>query len=110
MRPRGSTGIRRSAFIEYLDTSVKTLEDVEKFLGIPVLAGLLGSVYLSLSPGGSDRIIPAGGEITVTQGAVNLVDLIGKAMFSSKGGLEEGGAGPDSGTTLDNPLAPPMPN
>ena len=31
-------GIGLAFFIEYLDTSVKTMEDVEKFLGIPVLA------------------------------------------------------------------------
>jgi capsular exopolysaccharide synthesis family protein len=31
-------GIGLAFFIEYLDTSVKTLDDVEKFLGIPVLA------------------------------------------------------------------------
>lgn len=31
-------GIGLAFFIEYLDTSVKTLEDVEKFLGLPVLA------------------------------------------------------------------------
>ncbi|MES2307932.1 MAG: polysaccharide biosynthesis tyrosine autokinase [Verrucomicrobiota bacterium] len=31
-------GIMVAFFIEYLDTSVKTLSDVEKFLGLPVLA------------------------------------------------------------------------
>ena len=31
-------GVGLAFFIEYLDTSVKTLDDVEKFLGIPVLA------------------------------------------------------------------------
>ena len=31
-------GVGLAFFLEYLDTSVKTLEDVEKFLGIPVLA------------------------------------------------------------------------
>ncbi len=52
--------------------------------------GLLGGSYVSLSPGGESSMLKEGGEITVTQGAVNLVDLIGKAMFSSKGGLDEG--------------------
>ncbi len=31
-------GVGLAFFLEYLDTSVKTLDDVEKFLGIPVLA------------------------------------------------------------------------
>lgn len=74
------------------------------------VAGLLGSTYVSLAPGGSDRMIPAGGEITITQGAVNLVDLIGKAMFSSQGGLEgvpPSAPGGGAGTVpMDNPLAP----
>lgn len=75
------------------------------------LNGLLGGSYVLLTPGGDEKNIPPGGEITVTQGAVNLVDLIGKAMFSSKGGLDAGGkpgaggdAAPDGGL---GPLAPP---
>jgi len=52
--------------------------------------GLMGGSYISLSPGAETKTIQPGGEITITQGAVNLVDLIGKAMFSSKGGLDEG--------------------
>jgi phospholipid/cholesterol/gamma-HCH transport system substrate-binding protein len=59
--------------------------------------GLMGGSYVSLSPGAETKTIPDGGEITSTQGAVNLMDLIGKAMFSSKGGLEVGpGKGLDS--------------
>ncbi len=52
--------------------------------------GLLGGSYVSLSPGADSKPIADGGEITVTQGAVNLIDLIGKAMFSSKDSLDEG--------------------
>lgn len=77
------------------------------------LNGLLGGSYVLLTPGGSDKNIPPGGEITITQGAVNLVDLIGKAMFSSKGGLE-GGAGNTAGggktpAKEGNPLLAPLP-
>jgi phospholipid/cholesterol/gamma-HCH transport system substrate-binding protein len=50
--------------------------------------GLMGGSHVSLLPGAESKTIQSGGEITITQGAVNLVDLIGKAMFSSKGGLE----------------------
>lgn len=52
--------------------------------------GLLGGSYVSLSPGAESKLLEDGGEITSTQGAINLMDLIGKAMFSSKGGLDEG--------------------
>jgi phospholipid/cholesterol/gamma-HCH transport system substrate-binding protein len=44
--------------------------------------GLLGSQYLSLSPGGDEQMIPPGGTVTITQGAVNLEQLLGKFVFS----------------------------
>lgn len=72
------------------------------------LEGLLGGSYILLSPGGAARNIAPGGEITVTQGAVNLIDLIGKAMFSSKGGLEKEAA-PAPGAGAANPLLGPAP-
>ncbi len=56
--------------------------------------GLMGGSYVSLSPGAASSTLKDGGEITMTQGAVNLIDLIGKAMFSSKGGLDDDGLGP----------------
>ena len=49
----------------------------------------MGGNYIQLTPGGSNKAIQPGGEITVTQGAVDLLGLIGKAMFSSKGGLDD---------------------
>lgn len=44
--------------------------------------GLLGGAFLSLSPGGSDTNLKDGGEVTVTQSAVNLEDLLGKFIFN----------------------------
>lgn len=49
-----------------------------------VSESLLGGLSLTLEPGGSDKDIPPGGEIARTQGAVNLMDLIGQAIFSPK--------------------------
>jgi phospholipid/cholesterol/gamma-HCH transport system substrate-binding protein len=43
---------------------------------------LLGGKYLSLVPGGSEQMIPAGGRVTITQGSVSLEDLLGKFIFS----------------------------
>ncbi len=45
--------------------------------------GLLGSNYLSVNPGGSPTDIKPGGRITDTQGAVDLIGLLGKVMFGS---------------------------
>ena len=48
--------------------------------------GLLGGKYLSIDPGGSEDYLEAGDEIRFTQGAVDLTELIGKAIYSSGGG------------------------
>lgn len=45
--------------------------------------GLLGNKYVALSPGGSEKNLKPGDRITYTQSAVNLEDLIGKAIFSN---------------------------
>lgn len=44
--------------------------------------GLLGGAFLSLSPGGSETMLPDGGTITITQSASNLEDLLGKFIFN----------------------------
>ena len=53
--------------------------------------GLLGGNYVNLEPGGAQEMIPQGGRIQYTQGAVNLIDMIGRLMFS--GGQNAGSAG-----------------
>ncbi len=50
-----------------------------------ISAGLLGDKYMSLVPGGSDKVIPPGGKITYTQSSVSLENLIGQMMFSTPG-------------------------
>jgi phospholipid/cholesterol/gamma-HCH transport system substrate-binding protein len=42
--------------------------------------GLLGGAHVSIQPGGSEFMLDPGGEITITQGSVNLMDLIGRAV------------------------------
>lgn len=52
--------------------------------------GLLGGSYLSLLPGGSLDNLAAGDEISETQGAVDLIGLLGKFMYGdSDGGKKE---------------------
>jgi phospholipid/cholesterol/gamma-HCH transport system substrate-binding protein len=43
----------------------------------------LGNQYLSIEPGGSQDKIKPGGEIEYTQGAVDLMGLLGKAVFGA---------------------------
>jgi phospholipid/cholesterol/gamma-HCH transport system substrate-binding protein len=44
--------------------------------------GLLGGKYISLVPGGSERLLADGGRITETQGSVSLESLLGRFIFS----------------------------
>ncbi len=52
--------------------------------------GLLGGNYVELQPGGSLDNIADGGSISRTQGAINVIDLVGRFIF---GGGGEGGSG-----------------
>ncbi len=54
------------------DTSARIISD-----------GLLGSNFIALEPGGDEEMIPPGGEITFTQGSINVVDLLGRFIFSA---------------------------
>ena len=44
--------------------------------------GLLGGNYISIEPGGNDIYLEAGDEIIFTQGSVDLIGLVGEAIFS----------------------------
>lgn len=57
------------------DTSAKIASD-----------GLLGGSYISLTPGGSLDYLADGSQIMFTQGSVDLMGLIGQAVFSTGGG------------------------
>lgn len=60
--------------------------DVPSDSAIKVAAdGLLGGSFLSIEPGGEESSLPPGGEITYTQGSVNIIELVGKAMYSGGG-------------------------
>jgi phospholipid/cholesterol/gamma-HCH transport system substrate-binding protein len=62
--------------------------------------GLLGGKYLAVVPGGDVEVLEPGDEMTLTQSAINLEDLIGHLIFSQGGG--GGGAGAD-GQSVANP-------
>ena len=50
--------------------------------------GLLGGNYVELQPGGALENLEPGGTIQYTQGAINVVDLLGRFIF---GGADSGG-------------------
>jgi phospholipid/cholesterol/gamma-HCH transport system substrate-binding protein len=43
-------------------------------------AGILGSSYLSINPGGDDAMMPAGGTFQNAQGSVDVMGLVGRFM------------------------------
>ena len=47
--------------------------------------GLLGGNYISIEPGGSDIFLSNDEEIFFTQGSVDLIGLVGEALFSVEG-------------------------
>lgn len=57
--------------------------------------GLLGGNYVELQPGGSMENIQPGGSIDYTQGAINVIDLLGRFIF---GGTDGGGQGSSGGS------------
>ena len=74
--------------------------DIERDVKLPVdtkaiiaSAGLLGGKYVKIEPGHSPALLPPGGEITDTEGAVVLEELLGKIIFLA---TDQGG-GQDSG-------------
>ncbi|RDH83396.1 MAG: outer membrane lipid asymmetry maintenance protein MlaD [endosymbiont of Escarpia spicata] len=45
-------------------------------------SGLLGEQYIGLDPGGSEEMLADGGEITMTQSALVLEEIVGQFLFS----------------------------
>lgn len=53
---------------------------------IKVISSLLGgNAYLSVQPGGSEKNLAAGSVITNTQGSVDLMGIIGQAIYGKTG-------------------------
>jgi phospholipid/cholesterol/gamma-HCH transport system substrate-binding protein len=48
-------------------------------------SGLLGSSYVSISPGGDDTMLKDGGQIRTAQGSVDLMGLVGRFIGGSGG-------------------------
>lgn len=72
----------------------KTFQAVVTFTVLPTLKlpkdssaeitsdGLLGGKFLAIVPGGDDKMLADGGEVTITQSAVSFEQLLGKFIFS----------------------------
>ena len=70
-------------------------------------SGLLGESYIGLQPGGDPDVLKSGDEIVFTQPAVDLLQLVGKYMFS--GPANTGGADSHDGNGAPAPATEPQP-
>lgn len=68
-----------------IDRSIELSDDTFAKIAID---SLLGPPYVDLMPGGSDEMLTDGASISrfQTQGSIDLIGLISRAMFSSGGG------------------------
>jgi phospholipid/cholesterol/gamma-HCH transport system substrate-binding protein len=64
--------------------------DIEESIKLPtdtsariISDGLLGGNFVALEPGGEEEMIQPGGQINFTQGSINVVDLLGRFIFSA---------------------------
>ncbi len=91
--------------------SIVTLSLDGKFKDLPAdtsagifTSGLLGDSYVGLQPGGDPDVLKSGDEIVFTQPAVDLIQLVGKYMFSGGGNnATESTPGPHPTPTKEEP-------
>ena len=77
-------------YLAVVRMSIRTDVKIPEDTSIAVSAdGLLGDKFLALSPGGAEEMLPDGGEITTTQGSIDLMSIIGQLIFSQTGKDDE---------------------
>ena len=88
--------VERIAFDPKALDAVGTLRIAPEFDRIPddsdasiLTAGLLGSKYVGIAPGGSETYLKNGSQIELTQSAIILENIIGKLLFSLGGKKDE---------------------
>ena len=100
--------------------SVVTLSIQKRYAALPadtaasiLTSGLLGESYINLAPGGDPETLKPGDELYLTQPAVDLIQLVGKYMFSG-GGAKPGEANAADASTSDtaapSDATPPTPS
>lgn len=71
--------------------------------------GLLGGAFIALVPGGEDQMVAAGGVLTHTQPPVNIVQLLGRIIFSAAENAGQGRSAPPSELSGPTPRPGPAP-
>lgn len=95
--------------------TIVTLAIDSRFNEIPIdtsaqilTGGLLGESYVGLQPGGDMEVFQPGEELVYTQPAVDLIQMVGKYMFSGAGddGGSAGSAAPDASSQYPSEETP----
>jgi phospholipid/cholesterol/gamma-HCH transport system substrate-binding protein len=86
-----------------IEPAVKIPEDSSVKVAID---GLLGSPYLAVQPGGSQKVLADGGEIANTQPSIDIVGLLSRAIFSPSSSSKSGSGGKGGGQS--EPQPPPQ--
>lgn len=68
--------------------------------------GLLGESYVGLQPGGDPETLKPGEEIAFTTPAVDIIQMVGKYMFSGGGGKPDAAQGDAAGADAGAPQPP----
>ena len=91
-----AAGVGLAYFIEYLDTSVKTVDDVERYLGVPVL-GVIPQKVRPLTEEGPDSPHAEAYRVLKTN-----MQFVNKGTDGGAFALVSGGVGEGKSTTLFN--------
>ena len=90
--------------------SVLTLDIDNRYKDLPadtsagiLTAGLLGESFIGLSPGGDPEALKPGDEIAYTTPSVDLIQMVGKYMFSGGGSSSAPASPAPAPTTPDSP-------
>ena len=82
--------LNSDSFLAQIEISIDKGIDLPRDSSAKVASdGLLGGAYVALDAGGSMDILGAGEEIEFTQGSVDIMSLIGQAIFSFTGSDDE---------------------
>ena len=83
-----------------IDSNLKLSDDTSAKISSE---GLLGAPFIALEPGGSDTLIEEGGEIQITQGAVDFWKLVSESMFSKSDAGQAASPAPDASAPRASP-------
>src|SRR3546814_10273856 len=94
----------RCALVTGVQTCALPILSIDTSAGI-LTNGLLGESYIGLQPGGDLESLKPGEEIAFTTPAVDIIQMVGKYMFS--GGGDNAAAAPaDAGDAAQQPPSP----